>query len=204
MSTTTRKPRVDRDRNRARLLVAASEAVRRHGLDVSMRAIARDAGVGVATAHRHFPVKADLLEAVLASRVAECERVLRLALDEPDPWRALTMVVGDFAELQITDPGLLRILLDASGDHAPFAEARREHAVVLERLFRNAAKDGALLPGASIDDVRVGMIAMTAFSRMSAERSAAAIRRLRDLVLRGIANNPERTSADGQSTSRMS
>lgn len=167
--------------------MAASEAVRAEGLDVSMRAIARDAGVGIATAYRHFPAKADLLEAVLAERVSECVVVLREALDEPDPWTALKIVINRFAEVQITDPGLLPILLDVSTSGAPFAEARREHSSALGELFRNAAAHGAVAADASVEDVRVGMMAMTAFAGMPAERSAVAVRRLRDLILRGIA-----------------
>ncbi|BDZ48502.1 hypothetical protein GCM10025867_07430 [Frondihabitans sucicola] len=139
MAEPTRKTRVDSDRNRVRLRASAARAIRSGGLDVSMRAIARDAGVGIATAYRHFPTKGDLLEAVLAERVAECVLVLRDALDEPDPWTALKTVVGWFAELQISDPGLLRTLLDASAGGAPFAQARSEHAAALDLLVRRAA-----------------------------------------------------------------
>jgi len=187
MADTTQKPRADKERNKARLLAAAADAVRERGLDVSMRAIARDAGVGIATAYRHFPAKADLLEAVLAGRAAECVLILREAQDEADPWTALKSVINRFAEIQITDPGLLPLLLDVSARGAPFAEARREHSGALEDLFRNAAAHGAVSPDASVDDVRLGMMAMTAFAGLPAERSAIAIRTLRNLILRGIA-----------------
>ncbi|MGV8882453.1 MAG: TetR/AcrR family transcriptional regulator [Rhodoglobus sp.] len=181
---------MDRARNKALLLAAASEAVRTQGLDVSMRAIARDAGLGIATAYRHFPAKADLLEAVLAERVSECVLILREALDEPDPWAALKTVIDRFAEVQITDPGLLPLLLDVSASGSAFAEARREHSVALEELFRNAAAHGVVSSEASVEDVRVGMMAMTAFAGASAERSASAIRTLQSLILRGIAPRP--------------
>ena len=192
MPDLTHKPCVDKARNRTRLLTTAAHAIREHGLDVSMRAIARDARVGIATAYRHFPSKTDLLEAVLAERVSECVLVLREALDEPDPWIALQLAVDGFAELQITNPGLLPLLLDASIDGNTFAKERREHSAALEKLFRSAADSGYIDAAATVDDVRIGMMAMTAFASMPAERSAVAIRRLRDLTLRGIAAAPYR------------
>jgi len=192
MAYPTQKPRADRDRNRIRLLTAASAALRSEGLDVSMRAIARDAGVGIATAYRHFPAKADLIQAVLAERVSDCVVILREALDEPDPWTALKMVINRFAEIQMTDPGLLPILLNVSAGGLPFAEERKVHSAALGELFQRAAAHGVIAPGASVEDIRVGMMAMTAFASMPAERSAVAIRRLRDLILRGIAPTPYR------------
>jgi len=190
MAHATQKPRADRERNQALLIAAAAEAVRERGLDVSMRAIARNAGVGIATAYRHFPTKADLLEAVLAERVSECVLILEEALDEPDPWTALTTVIDRFADMQISDPVLLPLLLDASAGGAAFAGLRREHSHALEELFSNAKQHGVVSSHASVDDVRIGMMAMTAFAGMPAERSAVAIRTLRDLILRGLARTP--------------
>jgi len=190
MAAASQKPRSDRERNRVRLLAAAAGAFREQGPDVSMRAVARRAGVGIATAYRHFPTRADLLEAVLAERVSECVRMLSEARAEPDPRTALTTVIDSFAELQVTDPGLLRILLDASAGDLLFDEARREHSAALSELFRRAAAQGVIASDASVEDVRVGMMAMTAFASMPADRAAAAIRRLRDLILRGILATP--------------
>jgi AcrR family transcriptional regulator len=60
--------RVDAVRNRSLLLDTAAKAIREQGTDVSLREVARRAGVGLGTLHRHFPTREALLEAVLGER----------------------------------------------------------------------------------------------------------------------------------------
>lgn len=62
---TDRPTRKDAVRNRSRLIDAATSAFREDGLGVSVNAIARAAGVNVATLYRHFATKDDLVAAVL-------------------------------------------------------------------------------------------------------------------------------------------
>lgn len=124
----TRSARSDKERNRERLLDAAARALQREGVGVSMRAIAREAGMGIATAYRHFPTKNELVEAVLATQVDLCSRAMRSALAEPDPWEGLRSVI----------------------------------------------------------DVRVGMLAMTAFSGGQGPSSATAVQALRTILVHGI------------------
>ncbi|MGQ4356112.1 TetR/AcrR family transcriptional regulator [Streptomyces drozdowiczii] len=57
--------RADAQRNRDHLLTVARPAVAEHGIDVSMRDVARRAGVGLATLLRHFPTREALMEALL-------------------------------------------------------------------------------------------------------------------------------------------
>ncbi|NEA50726.1 TetR/AcrR family transcriptional regulator [Streptomyces sp. SID10815] len=57
--------RVDAQRNRDHLLAVAGPVVAERGIDVSMRDIARRAGVGLATLLRHFPTREALLEGLL-------------------------------------------------------------------------------------------------------------------------------------------
>lgn len=64
-----RAMRADGIRNRARLLTAAAPLVARDGASVSLEEIARSAGVGSATLHRHFPTRWALLQAIFRDRV---------------------------------------------------------------------------------------------------------------------------------------
>ncbi|GCD47018.1 TetR/AcrR family transcriptional regulator [Streptomyces paromomycinus] len=57
--------RADAKRNRDQLLAVAGTAVAEQGVEVSMRDIARTAGVGLATLLRHFPTREALLEALM-------------------------------------------------------------------------------------------------------------------------------------------
>ena len=57
--------RRDAERNRQRILTAASEVFNERGLDVSLDEIARHAGVGVGTVYRRFRTKEELIEALM-------------------------------------------------------------------------------------------------------------------------------------------
>nr|WP_242588924.1 TetR/AcrR family transcriptional regulator [Corallococcus macrosporus] len=67
--------RADGQRNRERIVEVAAELIARDGAQVSLEEIARQAGVGSATLHRHFPSRQALLEAVFQDGVAQlCAR----------------------------------------------------------------------------------------------------------------------------------
>ncbi|QFG25854.1 TetR/AcrR family transcriptional regulator [Actinomadura sp. WMMB 499] len=61
--------RADARRNRARVLEAARTVLARDGSSASLREIAREAGVGLATIYRQFPTKEDLFAAVVRDRI---------------------------------------------------------------------------------------------------------------------------------------
>lgn len=63
--------RADARRNYERLVDAGRAAFTEHGADATMEDIARRAGVGPGTLYRHFPTRADLVEAVLRSEVEQ-------------------------------------------------------------------------------------------------------------------------------------
>ncbi|MET7683023.1 TetR/AcrR family transcriptional regulator [Streptomyces sp. NPDC005423] len=72
--------RADAQKNYDQLLAVASVVVTEEGAGASLRDIARRAGVGLGTMHRHFPTRETLLEALLrtgfdglTARAAELE-----------------------------------------------------------------------------------------------------------------------------------
>ena len=95
--------RQDAADKRNALIAAARQLFLSEGAGVSMRAIAKSASVGVATAARHFPERIDLLDAVSAQAVDEITEVVEqhLANSDLDPrstWRA---TVHAIAELEL-------------------------------------------------------------------------------------------------------
>jgi AcrR family transcriptional regulator len=84
-----RRPRPDVKRNRAALLEAAQRHFLKYGVGTSLEAVAKEAGVGPATLHRHFPTRKAPLAAVLQTRseevVARHAEIARLG----DPVEAL-------------------------------------------------------------------------------------------------------------------
>lgn len=63
--------RADARKNRDQLLAVAGTAITEHGVDVSLRDIARRADVGLATLLRHFPTREALLDALLRTSFDE-------------------------------------------------------------------------------------------------------------------------------------
>ena len=61
--------RADARKNYSHLLAVAREVVTEHGVDASMRDIARRADVGLATLFRHFPTREALFEALLRTNL---------------------------------------------------------------------------------------------------------------------------------------
>ena len=90
-SPPARPMRADARRNYERLVSAATEAFLENGAEASLDDIAKRAGVGPGTLYRHFPVRQNLIDAVLqqwmASVLTDAEPLLKAA----DPAEALAV-----------------------------------------------------------------------------------------------------------------
>jgi len=178
--------RADARSNRDRLLAAARETFAAAGIEAPMREVARRAGLGVATLYRHFPTRTDLVTAVLAERVDACAERMRQALEDPDPWRALSGVVLEFADRQIHDRALNEVLLGPGDLSAAFRGQRLEHARALNVLVVRARAAGLLRDGVGADDVRAGLIAIASLRRLPPTTNPQVIGKLADLILAGL------------------
>ncbi|WP_256763749.1 TetR/AcrR family transcriptional regulator [Luteococcus japonicus] len=116
---TTRAPRRDVQRNRAKIIDAARAAFAQNGLEAPLDAIAKAAGVGAGTLYRHFPTREDLVAAVLEEHRPDLAReAQRIAHQDHDPQRALDEWLDAIAGWMRAYEGLpapLRAALDATG-----------------------------------------------------------------------------------------
>lgn len=179
--------RADGRRNRERIVVAAEALFERDGAQASLEAIARNAGVGSATLHRHFPSRGALLEAVFRDSVAAlCARADAKPGD--DPGEELFAWLEELTVYTATHRGLATALLTPASDIDPGAicatDLVRES---LDRLVRRAATAGALRPEATTEDL---MILANAIG-VATENDAPAASRLVRLAMRG-ARRPKR------------
>ncbi|MFG1843016.1 TetR/AcrR family transcriptional regulator [Micromonospora sp. NPDC049175] len=180
------KPRADARSNRERVVVAARETFAEAGLEAPMREVARRAGVGVATLYRHFPTRAELVTTVLTDRVQACGVQMRHALDDPDPWRALSGTIVEFADRQVHDQALNEALLGSGELSAAFRDERREHSRALDVLVDRARAAGVLRDGVDVDDVRAALLAIASLRRLPPTAAARVVGRVTGLVLAGI------------------
>ena len=184
----TQNVRGDAVANGRRIVNAARSAFAAGGLDVPMREIARDAGLAVATVYRHFPSRDDLVEAVLAEKVAQCGVDMRTDLADESAGRALRRSITRFADQFASDRGLTQALLGGHPAGARFADQRRAHSAAFERLVTRAHDDGALRPDVSVDDARVALVAVASVRPALGDRGATT-RRLTHLLLAGLMND---------------
>lgn len=145
------RTRADARRNRDRLVTAASEVVAESGAEASLEEIARRAGVGSATLHRHFRTRAELLAAVLHDRVRGlCERAEGL-LTAPNAGVALRTwlqaVVAHAAAVRGFGPALTGYTPDPGfSPHTMIRDAAT-------RLLDRAQREGAVARSVTVDDV---------------------------------------------------
>src|SRR5882757_10491485 len=103
---TTRPLRADAQRNRDRPLAVAAHAFSHDGPDVTLDAIAKDAGVGIGTLYRHFPTREALVDAAYQNELARlCDGVTDLLATLP-PEAATRTWMDRFVDYMATKRGM--------------------------------------------------------------------------------------------------
>jgi AcrR family transcriptional regulator len=120
VSNPTKRPlRADAQRNRDRLLEAAATAFARQGRDVTLNAIARDAGVGIGTLFRHFPTREALVEATYRNELARLCAAVPELLESSSAEDALRAWMDQFVAYMTTKRGMadtLRAVIVSGGE----------------------------------------------------------------------------------------
>src|ERR1700693_5409369 len=90
--------RADAQRNRERILEAATTLMATQGIDVPIDEIAQLAQVGVGTVYRNFPTKGALFEALLMARISPLVAAARSAAAADDPGEAFVTFVRQLCD----------------------------------------------------------------------------------------------------------
>lgn len=97
--------RADATASRAAIIDAAWQGFATNGPDISLRSIAQDAGVGIATLYRHFPTREDLFVGLAEEMVARFKAVCDQYVDAPswdeDPATTWSAFIADDYELRM-------------------------------------------------------------------------------------------------------
>jgi AcrR family transcriptional regulator len=151
--SSARPLRVDAVRNRDRIVQAAQAVFAKHGLDVSMDEVAREAGVGVATVYRRFPRRTDLVAAAFTQKIGIYAQVARTAFEAEDPWQGFVKYIYTVCGMQAADAGLTDVLV-LTFPETPGIEAQREEAQeILELFIERVRKSGRLRPDFEYQDL---------------------------------------------------
>lgn len=175
---TQRAPRADAQRNRAKILTAADEAFARDGTDVPLDVIARLAGVGPGTLHRHFPTKAALVAAVIAARLGRLADRAEGLNDSPTDFFAFLAELTEAARRNLALTAALGATLDAEGNHEAARLSRG-----LESLLRAAQRCGSVRADLTVADLHAIIAgALTIEQRLPENRRGLGL----EVVLTGL------------------
>jgi AcrR family transcriptional regulator len=183
-----RKPlRADAERNRRRLIDAATEIFCERGLDVGVGEIAERAQVGRGTLFRNFPSKEHLIAAIVVERMRESIARGNAVLDAPDPGEALFGLIEQAVGIQQTDRALFDALDDEWLANPEIHAAHTELMGMLDVLVRRAQDAGAVRPDVSAVDVMMMVKGVCEASRSFSQIDHNLAARQLDLVRAAIA-----------------
>jgi AcrR family transcriptional regulator len=175
-------PRADAVRNRTRLLEVATAARRRDGRPPALRQLAVEAGVGVGTVYRHFPVPDDLLRALAADGMSRLVAETRAAAADPDVAAGWERLVGSVLHGQLSDEAITAVLCAPDDPCASPGPLAAELGTAVAEVLDRARAAGAVRPGVTADDVRRYLVGLAAALRPVAQDEAAVARGLRVLL----------------------
>jgi AcrR family transcriptional regulator len=146
--------RADAVRNRQQILAAAQRLIERDGPSVPLDDIARAAGVGPGTLHRHFPTKEGLLGAVVIDRVIEQAEQIGKLTDEQNPGDALITAMSLMLDEGDRSAVLKASLLGTGFDLRVAApDAVRELRAAVGRLLTQAQLVGEIREDIDTNDL---------------------------------------------------
>ncbi|WP_328603418.1 TetR/AcrR family transcriptional regulator [Amycolatopsis sp. NBC_00345] len=152
-------PRADAARNRDQLLAVATRLFASADAEPSLRAIAREAGVGIATLYRHFPTRESLVDAVYQDQVARLTTGARELAGRLPPAAAMRRWMDLFGDWIATKNGMLDTLLTMieSGEIA-HAQTRAELLTAITTILDAGHAAGDLRSDVPADDIAAALI----------------------------------------------
>ncbi|MFF0044258.1 TetR/AcrR family transcriptional regulator [Streptomyces mirabilis] len=184
-SSKPRATRADAARNREQLLEVATRLLASPDAETSMRAIAREAGVGIATLYRHFPTRESLVEAVYRDQVTRLTSGARDLLADVAPAVAMRRWMDLFGNWIATKNGMLDTLptLIESGA-VGHAQTRDELLNAISTILDAGRTAGDLRPDVTAEEVAACLIGIFTVAHQSGH--AVTTDRLLDILLDGL------------------
>ncbi|MCE7005816.1 TetR/AcrR family transcriptional regulator [Kibdelosporangium philippinense] len=182
---TARPLRADAQRNRDRLIEAAVEAFSQGGTDeVTLEAIAKDAGVGIGTLYRHFPTREALVDAAYRDELTKLIDSAAELLGSMAPDVALRTWMDHFVAYMITKQGMgdaLKALIASGGN--PFADSRERLKGALKQLLDASIAAGTIRADIDAWDM---LVSLSGVALAGDQAKHEQIGRLLDLLLDGL------------------
>lgn len=175
--------RSDAQDNRDRVLKVARQLFWERGMDVTMREVARRAGVGPATLYRRFPTKQILVDAAFADEMRTCRRIVDDGCADPDPWRGFCSIIERISVLNSRNQGFVDAFMSANPQLDTLAAHRVSLLRTLAQLAQRAKAAGELRHDFVIDDLVLVLLAGRGLSSTPSSDREAAARRFAALAI---------------------
>jgi len=173
--------RADAQENHDRLLDIAARAFAREGTGASLKAIAREAEVGIGTVYRRFPTREALIEAVYQQEVERlCAAAPALAADSNGA-EALRAWMERFVDFMATKRELLRPALTSEADKQ---QTRDQLRAAIAVLLKAGEADGTVRASIEPHDLLMSLGGITLIADAESRRPLAT--RLITLLLDGV------------------
>jgi AcrR family transcriptional regulator len=155
----------------------------------SIRAIAREAGVGIATFYRHFPTRESLVDAVYRDQVARLTTGARDLLAQHPPPVALRRWADLFGEWIATKNGMLETLVAmVESGEISHAQTRTELLAAVEAILDAGRATSEFRADVSAEDIAAGLIGIFTVAKPPEHDSRAS--RLLDILVDGLRVKP--------------
>lgn len=167
------------------MLAAATRVFASADTEPSMRAIARAAGVGIATLYRHFPTRESLVDAVYRSQVRRLTAGARDLLDELPPAAAMRRWMDLFGNWIATKNGMLhtlRAMVEAG--EIPHDETRTELLAAIGLILDAGRSADDLRADVAPEDIAASLIGI--FTVAPGPRHRVLAGRLLNLLMDGL------------------
>jgi AcrR family transcriptional regulator len=181
--------RADAARNRDTLLAVATRVFASSEAEPSMRAIAREAGVGIATLYRHFPTRESLVDAVYHDQVKRLTLGARELLEQLPPADAMRRWMDLFGDWLATKHGMLDTLLAMieSGEIAE-AQTRAELLEAITSILYAGRAASDLRADISAEDIAVSLLGIFTVAGKPGQQDQ--VSRLLNLLMDGLRPRP--------------
>lgn len=146
--------RADARRNAEKLRAAATELFRERGLQVSLKEIARRAGVSHGTLYNLFGTREALIdEVVVDMAAARLDEIATRALACDDAWDGFVRYIENVCELQAADPAISDVVGGRYPGAVRLMDLCRLSRATAVRIIERAQRSGDLRPDFTVDDL---------------------------------------------------
>jgi AcrR family transcriptional regulator len=181
--------------NRARIVTAAATMLREHGLSADMRAIAKEAGVGIGTLYRHFPTREHLVHEITGVGLARLAAARLpsglLAIDALRQY--FTAALDHFAR----NRAMIDLLASAEASDTDMQQCVDHLTGIGREAVARSESDRTLATDITATDIAYQFLALVRIVQLLPDGQASDITHYVNVTLRGIENRQSRTSNPG-------